>query len=175
MIVQYPKRVAAMALAITTAACTPALNWREVPLEGLVALLPCKPDHVERRVQFGAVNGPTPNAMLQVSGCEAADALYAISHVHVSDATQVQLTQTAWRQSSLGTLQAVVVAIQAQPLRLGTTFTLEKLEGKRPDGTAVQAQSAWLVKGQDIYQVAVYGAKLDKEMTELLFSELRFQ
>jgi hypothetical protein len=55
------------------------------------------------------------------------------------------------------------------------SFNLEKLDGKRPDGTAVQAQLAWLAKGQDIYHVAVYGARLDKEMSELLFSELRLQ
>lgn len=175
MTVHHRWCVAALVLALATAACSPALNWREVPLESLVALLPCKPDHAERRVQFDTLNGAIPDAVLQVSGCEAAGALYAVSHVRVTDAAQVVPTRTAWRQSALATFRAVAVGLQAKPLRLGTILTLEELEGKQADGTAIQAQWAWIVKGQDIYQVAVYGSKLDKEMTELLFSELRLQ
>ena len=178
----------AAALSLCAAACSPALNWREVPLEGLVALLPCKPDHAQRPVQLGA----QPDTVLQMSGCEAGGALYAISHVHVADAASVNATQAAWRQATLAPLQARVV--QTLPLQLAkalpgqaygatiaasaaapaeTAFQLEKLEGKRPDGAAVEAQVAWLSRGQDIYHVAVYGARLDRDMTELLFSELR--
>lgn len=191
---QYLRCVLAIALVTTLAACTPTLNWREVSLEGLVALLPCKPDHAARKVQLGPSNGVASNLTLQMSGCEAAGALYAISHVHLEDAALVHTTQTAWRDATLAALQASDV--QAQPLHLAkpapgkahnaaiartasahtatdTAFKLEKLDGKRPDGTAVKAQLTWLAKGQDIYHVAVYGPKLDKEMTELLFSELR--
>ena len=52
------------------------------------------------------------------------------------------------------------------------TVNPEKLDGKGPDGNAVQAQLFWLTKGNDIYHVAVYGPKLRPDMTELLFSEL---
>lgn len=179
----------AAALTLFAAACSPTLNWREVPLEGLVALLPCKPDHAQRPVQLGS-----QNTVLQMSGCEAGGALYAISHVHVADAASANATQAAWRQATLASLQARVV--QTLPLQLtkalpGQTyaaaaaaraagpadkvFRLEKLEGKRPDGAAVEAQVAWLPRGLDIYHVAVYGSRLDRDMTELLFSELRLQ
>lgn len=174
-------------MAALAAACSPVLNWRDVPLEGLVALLPCKPDHAQRSVQLGS-----QNTVLQMSGCEAGGALYAISHVHIPDTTQVDATQAAWRQSTLDSLQANVVQTQSLPLAkpvpgktqtrtttgamaADTAFNVEKLDGKRPDGTSVQAQLVWLAKGQDIYHVAVYGAKLDQEMSELLFSELRLQ
>lgn len=191
MSLQHRPRVSAPAfvLAVLAAtACSPALNWREVPLEGLVALLPCKPDHAQRPVQLGS-----QNTVLQMSGCEAAGALFAISHVHIADAAQVGATQAAWRQSTLANLQASVVQTQSLQLAklvpgktqardVGSSaaadtgaFNLEKLDGERPDGTPVQAQLAWLAKGQDIYHVAVYGAKLDQEMSELLFSELRLQ
>nr|WP_295781910.1 hypothetical protein [Rhodoferax sp.] len=197
---QSLRRVSAWATAATfalailaTTACSPALNWREVPIEGLVALLPCKPDHATRTVQLGS-----QNTVLQMSGCEAGGALYAISHVHIADAAQVGATQVAWRQSTLANLRASAVQTQSLPLAklvpgkaqaraIGGTpgsaapsdtaaFNLEKMDGKRPDGTAVQARLAWLTKGQDIYHVAVYGTKLDQEeMSELLFSELRLQ
>ena len=202
MSARYPRCALAVALVATLAACNPVLNWREVPLEGIVALLPCKPDHAQRTVQLGSPSGVAQTVTLQVSGCEAAGALYAISHVRVADLAQVPSAQAAWRQAALAALQAG--GVQAQPLQLAkpvpgqahsaaaaraetsgasvdtatdrmtnTAFMLEKLDGKRPDGTAVQAQLAWLAKGQDIYQVAVYANKLDAEMTELLFSELR--
>ena len=156
-------------------------------MEELVALLPCKPDHAERRVQLGSAD-----LMLQVSGCEASGALYAISHVRVADPRQLEPTKNEWRQATFATLQAGSVQTQALQLArppagqtrtvrpiggatLDAAFSLEKLQGKRPDGSAVQAQMAWLAKGQDLYHVAVFATKLDNEMTELLFSELRLQ
>ena len=156
-------------------------------MEELVALLPCKPDHAQRQVQLGSLN-----TTLQVSGCETAGALYAISHVRVADPSQLKPTKNAWREATFATLQAG--SVQTEPLRLakpraGQAYTvpsagdaashaelsLEKLEGKRSDGSAVQAQMVWLAKGQDLYHVAVFGTRLDKEKTELLFSELRLQ
>lgn len=170
----YRRCTAALALVATTVACSPALNWREVPLQGLVALLPCKPDHAERKVQLG----PT-EVILRMSGCEASGALYAISHVRVADIAQLESTKEAWRQGTLAALQATAAITQQTPQpatpsvgQAKATVNPEKLDGKGPDGSAVQAQLVWLTKGNDIYHVAVYGAKLRPEMTELLFSEL---
>jgi hypothetical protein len=156
-------------LAAATAACSPALNWREVPLKGLVAMLPCKPDNAERPIQLGP-----SNTRMQVSGCETAGALYAISHVQVADPTQLKPTQDAWREISVAAMQAGMMSTQT--LRMAkprAPFSLETMQGRRPDGTPLQAQMTWLSNGLDLYQVAVYGNKLDTEMTELLFSELR--
>ncbi len=162
------------ALALAAVACSPALNWREVPLEGLVTLLPCKPDRAERQVQLGAVD-----TMLRMAGCEASGALYAISHVRVADASQMEPAHQAWRQATLAAMQATAApassaAPYVKPVAAPAKGTLnpEKLDGKHPDGSAVQAQLLWLTRGQDIYHVAVYAPKLRPEMSELLFSEL---
>jgi hypothetical protein len=167
------RSLAVLAMAATVVACSPALNWREIPLNGLATLLPCKPDHAERVLQLGAAQVP-----LRMSGCEAAGALYAISHVQVQDVSQLQVVHQNWRQASLVAMQATNVpvplvkppAMPAGPNRMG--LRPEAFDGKRPDGSAVQVQILWLAKGKDIYQVAVYGNKLQPEMTELLFSEL---
>lgn len=165
--------MAALVLVVTTVACSPALNWREVPLQGLAALLPCKPDHAERKLQLGP-----SDVTLRMSGCEAAGALYAISHVRVTDPSQLQATHHAWRQATLAAMQATSDSMPPRPPvshSIGQAKAApnpEKLGGKRPDGSAVQAQLMWLNKGQDLYHVAVYGPKLPPEMTELLFSEL---
>ncbi len=168
--------MAALALVASAVACSPALNWRVVPLQELVTLLPCKPDHAERKLTLGALD-----VTLRMSGCEAAGALYAISHVQVADVAQLQATYHVWRQATLAAMQATAVPIlppqPASPAIGHAKMALhpEKLDGKSPDGSAVQAQLLWLTKGRDIYQVAVYGTKLRPEMTELLFSELSLQ
>ena len=172
MSLQLRLGIPALALAAITVACTPALNWREVTLNGMVALLPCKPDHAERVLQLGAVDVP-----LKMSGCEASGALYAISHVQVQDVARLQAVHQDWRQATLAAMQTSTAAAQFKPpaTPAGQTKTglrPEEFDGKRPDGSAVQAQILWVAKGKDIYQIAVYGSKLQPEMTELLFSEL---
>lgn len=165
-----PYRLPAAALLLVACmgvGCSPTLNWRAAGLEQLATLLPCKPDHAERKVQLASTE-----VLLQVSGCEAGGALYAISHVRVAGDGQVESVRVAWRQATLQTLQANATAVVPAPTDTPQT---EKVEGKGADGSPTQAQLRWLTKGQDIYQVAVYGPKLNPEMTELLFSELRLQ
>lgn len=170
------RTLVAVALVTTATACSPSLNWRTVSLQGLDVLLPCKPDHGERKVQLGV-----QAVLLRMSGCEASGALYAVSHLRVAEAAQVESTRIAWRKATLLAMQAAgdvtpsATAIDAPTTLSGVLPQPEQLDGKRPDGSPVKAQFVWLSKGQDIYQVAVYASQLDKEKTELLFSELRLQ
>ena len=173
MRLHYRRSLAALSLAATVLACSPALNWREVPLQGLVAWLPCKPDHAERQLPLGPAD-----VTMRMSGCEASGALYAISHVRVADLAQLHGTHQAWRQATLAAMQATAPpGPLPQPATPSTgqvkpVLNPEKMDGKRPDGSAVQAQLLWLNKGTDLYHVAVYAPTLRPEMTELLFSEL---
>lgn len=49
-------RLAVLAAVALLAACSPAFNWREVPVAGagLVAMLPCKVDRATRALPLGA-------------------------------------------------------------------------------------------------------------------------
>lgn len=175
------------ALLATLAACSPALNWREVRLERLVTLLPCKPDHAQRDVQLGA-----HTVAMHMSGCEAAGGLYAVSHVRLADPAQVGPAQAAWRQASLAHLRDSTV--QTLPFQLAKPKASEmrtadpqtaavpvdmlemlQVQAKHPDGSPLQARLVWLSSGVDVYHVALYGAHLSPEMSELLFSELVLQ
>lgn len=51
------KRTLPWVAALMLAACSPALNWRSVPLDGaaLTATLPCKPDHAVRTVEMAGL------------------------------------------------------------------------------------------------------------------------
>lgn len=165
--------IAALALAAITVGCTPSLNWREVSLNGMVALLPCKPDHAERVLPLGAMDVP-----LAMSGCEASGALYAISHVRVQDPSRMQAVYQDWRQATLAAMQATTAStLGTKPAttpqrRTKMGLRPEQFDGTRPDGSPVQAHLLWLTTGNDLYQIAVYGTKLPPETTELLFSEL---
>lgn len=161
-------------LAVATLACSPVLDWREVRLEGLQAMLPCKPDHGERGVQLGALD-----VRLQMSGCEAGGALFAISHVRVQG-DQATAVQAAWRSAALSNMQAS--AVQSHPIRLGkapasggSALDLLNAQGTQPDGKPVQARLVWIVAGNDVYHVAVYGPHLNDEQLETLFTDLRLQ
>lgn len=177
----------AFLLGMALLACTPKLNWREVQLGPLTVLLPCKPDHAQRSVRLGMADAP-----MQMVGCKAAEALYAVSRVHVTDPTQITGAQSAWYAATLANIKAS--AVKSQPVTIPRTlagvrpvnrienslvsphaFELLIANGLGPDGSSLQAQMIWFVNGLDIYHVAVYGAKLSREHTELLFSELKLQ
>jgi len=165
---------ATLAAALGGLACSPALNWREVRLEALSALLPCKPDRAVRTVQLA-----DQALEMGMAGCEAQGALFAISHVRVANQEAVEPTLQAWRVSALQRTQLVAANAAAPgpstlPDRSGKgSGAILETQGQQPDGSPVHAQLTWLVVGQDIFHAAVYAPYLTAEMTEPFFSELR--
>jgi hypothetical protein len=163
------------------------LNWREVRLGGLTALLPCKPDQAQRSVRLGATD-----IQMDMAGCEAADALYAISHVRAQDATHAAGLLSEWRAVTLSNLHAT--SVQPHPFKLAKVtegayqvpsgakvaapngeWELLWVQGQRPDASAVQARLTWFALGADVYHVAVYGAQLGPQTVDMLYSDLRLQ
>jgi hypothetical protein len=174
-------------LELAIVACTPALNWREVRLGGLTALLPCKPDQAQRSVRLG-----TTDIQMDMAGCEAVDALYAISHVQAPDATHAAGLLSEWRAVTLANLRATSVQPHAFKLAKVTDGAYQLpygvkvaspngewevlwVQGQRPDAGAVQARLAWFALGADVYHVAVYGAQLGPQTVDMLYSDLRLQ
>jgi len=162
--------------AVSLVACNPALNWREVHLQGLVATLPCKPDQAQRTVQLAA-----QDVAIDMRGCEADGALFAISHVRLDSATRTDAARADWRQQTLAAMRAA--SVRELPFRLKPTAHagvtpanhLLTAQGQRPDGSAVAARLLWLDAGQDLYHVAVYANTLTDERVEMLFSGLSLQ
>lgn len=153
-------------------ACNPALNWREVHLQTLVAMLPCKPDQAQRTVQLAA-----QDVTMDMQGCEADGALFAISHVRLDSATHTDAERTDWRQQTLAAMRAASVLELPFRLKPSTSAATHLLaaQGLRPDGSAVAARLLWLDAGQDLYHVAVYANTLSDERVEMLFSGLSLQ
>ena len=80
------KRTLPWVAALMLAACSPALNWRSVALDGaaLTATLPCKPDQATRTVELAGA--PVELSMV---GCDADGATFAVSHAALADPAQV--------------------------------------------------------------------------------------
>lgn len=163
------RTIAVLLALFSLQACSPGLNWRAVQLGHLSALLPCKPDSASRPVQLAG-----QSVTMEMSGCEAAGVLFAISRIQAADAARAPQLMAALRQATLAQVQAVAIHPLPDSGDAQTSFDVQ-VDGKRPDGVALQARLQWRVLGVAVYQIAAYGVHLDAAHTDPLISEARLQ
>ena len=154
---------------LAAVACTPSLNWREVLLGSLSTLLPCKPDRATRSVPLAGKTVP-----MEMAGCEAGGAMFAVSRIQADDPAQAPQLLAALRQASLAQLQTLDVHPQAQSGAAQASLDL-LVDGHRPDGTALQARFKWMQAGSEVYQIAIYSERLRAEQMDPLISETRLR
>jgi len=96
--------------ALGLAACSPALNWREVhpPDSGVVALFPCKPQRLARNVTLAGAM-----VRMAMSSCSAAGATYALSDADVGDPAKVADALTQLRAAATGNISGNTTAASA--------------------------------------------------------------
>lgn len=136
-------------------ACSPTFNWREVPVgdAGLVAMLPCKPDRATRAMPLGSAS-----VAVEVVGCEAGGATFAVAHARAADATQAEAWLTAWRAATRAQLT------DAQPTETPATLPRAALQ-PAPVRLDVSGKAAahllWFAQtragGVSLYQATVLG------------------
>lgn len=153
--------IAGAVLVAALGACSPALNWRTLPLGSLRFTLPCKPDQAQREVVLAGVN-----RMLEMRGCEADGALFAISRIVVGPAEDADAQVQAWRAAALAALQSPpgkaeeVTPPNYRGLPGARAAAWLHAQGRDPRGSEVQAQLGWLVSGREVFHLAVYGPHL---------------
>ena len=153
-----------LSLVLGLAACSPTFNWREVPVGGdLTALLPCKPDRATRELPLGdgGQGGLLQVMTLDMAGCPAGGATFAVAHAQAGSAEQAETWLTAWQAATraqwLGSqiAESVVVVPRAatapMPLRLD-------IVGVGSDGRATQAHIVWFTRAGRSGSVALYQA-----------------
>ena len=171
-------------LALLLAACSPALNWRSVPVEGapLTVLLPCKPEQAARPVEFPGL-GPVE---LSLMGCKADGATFAVSHLRVADAARAGAVLAQWRTAVLARMQADAAAAQDAPFTLSGALALpqsvrSRMAGRAADGAAVAAQGVWFAQldggGARLYHAVVYADNAQRlsAMGDTFFGGLQLQ
>jgi len=160
-----------IALVAVLVACAPALNWRQVPLDRITVLLPCKPDRAQRSLRLGE-----RDVTISMAGCEVDGALFAVSHIHQPDAASAAAVAREWRTATLANIRATAVVEETMaPVAGAAAVTLLSSQGVRPDASGVRAHLAWLVAGDDVFHVAAYASRLKPEQTDALFSDIKIQ
>lgn len=163
------------------AACSPTFNWRDVPLAPaeLTALLPCKPDRADRSLPLG---GET--LQVQMAGCEAGGATFAVAHARAANLAQAQAWLAAWRAGTRAQWQAatggqIAEAPVAMPraAAMPTPWQIE-VRGSGPDGKPTEARVRWFAHAQRdgsvaIYQATVLGRPTADDAASTFFDGLR--
>lgn len=159
-------RISLLLAVVVLSACSPALNWRRVPLGELAVTLPCKPDHTQRTVQWGG-----QALEMEMVGCEAEGALFAASRIHLPPGADAGPLQAQWQQASLVQMRAQGEPKNLPPQSPVRAITLQQItaSGQASDGKALQARLAWAVSGTDLYHLAVYAAQISPEMAVPFF------
>jgi len=168
------------------AACSPALNWRSVPVDaaGLTVLLPCKPDRAVRPVELGSAAAVD----LSMVGCDADGATFAVSHMRIDDPAQAGAMLALWQmavqarmQASQGTVNALNGSQPFVPLgalQLPQSARAE-LQGRMGDGRPTTAQAVWFARLDGtharLYHAVVYSPTPRPDVAQAFLDGLRLQ
>jgi hypothetical protein len=154
--------------------CSPSLDWREArPADGLTLLFPCKPDTHVRPV---AMNGASQS--MSVSSCSADGRTFALGYLDVSDIGQLAPVLQAMQQSLADKLQAPGAPALRKPATVpgATPHPLSVqlvVEGRRPDGRSLRADSLFFCRGLRVYQATMIGERADAQALDTFFSSLK--
>jgi hypothetical protein len=166
---KLPLSLLLLFLSLALASCTPAMNWREVRLAGALVLLPCKPDRAERDVRLA-----NTQVAMQMAGCEAAGAMFALSHAELLPTVEQSEVLTEWRTAALTKMNSSEVRELQSQAKTGPRFAIDlDATGRRASGEPLQARLAWLVSGRDIYHLAVYGKPNRGELSDNFFQQVK--
>lgn len=160
------------------AGCSPVFNWRDVPIadDGLVALLPCKPDRATRQLPLGGGNA---SVAVDMTGCEAGGATFAVAHATAEDAAQAERWMQAWRAATRGQLAgaAIVETPSALPRAADAPAPVRLDVQQGAGGGAAPAHMLWFAQQRPgkmaLYQATVLGRPASAEALGTFFEGLR--
>jgi hypothetical protein len=167
------QRLTVLSLALAGAGCNPVFNWREAhPAQtALTAMLPCKPEQGSRQVLLAG-----EPVELQMLGCEAGGATFALGWATLKDAARTGPALTQWRAATLANVRASAPADSRLSVPGATdTALLTVAGGRRPGGGSVTSQAAYFSQGAQVFQAALYAERPDAEVVQTFFSGLRLK
>jgi hypothetical protein len=166
-------RLVVLGGAVLGAACSPALDWREVrPADtSVTVLLPCKP-----QVSARSVNLAGRAVRLSMMACKADAWTWALVSTDVADPALVEPVLNALRDSTVANVQGRVlssapVAVRGVVPRAAHAGVL--VRGRKPDGAAANAQFVVFSHGTQVFQAIVMGETAPGQAAESFFYSLR--
>lgn len=165
---------AGLALCAGLVGCAPALDWRDVRPEdsGLLLQMPCRPGAVERRLDLAG----TPQRVV-LHSCSADGLTWGLAHADVGEPARVTPALQAWRDAAaanVGAAPAAGAPLQVPGATPSPAAARLRLQGRRPDGEAVQMQLALFTRGTLVFQATVLGPQVPAEAADTFFGSLRF-
>ena len=168
--------LALTAAAALLAACSPTFNWREVQIAdaGLIALLPCKAQRANRALPLGA-----DSVQVDMAGCEAGGATFAIAHASANSPVQAEAWLNAWRAATRSQLGEAKVTEAPATLQRATAVPAPlRLDAQPPQQGAAPVQVLWFAQSQKdgtvaLYQATVLGKPSSPEAPKTFFEGLR--
>ena len=164
-------------LAALAAACSPALNWRDVQPDdtALTLLLPCKPDMAQQTVPMGRV--PT---VLTVRGCDAGGATFAVGVADVGTASALVDVLGQWQSVTLAGIKADTgdfqrVAVKVPGAAAVPAPVLVKALGQRADGSAIHSHALYFAQGNQVFQVLMLATNISPEAEDMFFSSVKLR
>ena len=164
---------ACLAAAVSLAACSPALNWREIRPESseLLALFPCKPDRFARTLPLAG-----GKVEMHLVSCSVDGVTYAVAYAALDDPARITPALQQLREAAAANIGGE--AREPAPFAVnGMTPQAQaqrwRLHGRAADGEAVHEQIGLFHKGGRVYQATVVGPQLDAEAAEIFFGGLK--
>ncbi len=156
------------------AACAPALDWRDVRPAGSGVLMqfPCRPTSQQRQLALAG----TP-VTLVLHACAAGDQTWGLGVADMTDPARVSPALAELRASAAANLSAALGS-SAPLLPTGATpqagSVRTRLQGKLPDGQAVQMEVAVFAHGTQVFQASVLGRQLRDEGVDTFVASITF-
>lgn len=165
----------AACLLVGLAACAPALDWREVrpPGGAVVLLMPCRPLPQERRLTLAGAP-----VRLTLQACSAGGQTWAVAEADIADPARIGAALEELRTSMAANVAAA--GVTAWPLAVpGATPQPAaggaQVDGRLPDGRAVQLRLAVFAHGTRVYQATVLGEQVAPDAAQTFFGSIRVQ
>jgi len=163
---------AALALLAVLVACSPALDWREVRPDGseAVVLMPCKPASHARRVELAG-----SEFTWTLHACQAMGMTWGFGFAALDDPARVDDVLRELQRSALshiGASDGDPMPLQVDGATPGARAARLSVQGRLPDGRAVQQQVAFFVRGTRVYQASVVGTVVLAEEAQTFFDSL---
>jgi len=167
-------RGVALLLAAAAAACSPALDWREVRPEGsgLALLMPCRPSRQARTLRLAG-----REVTLVMIACSAGGQTWALAFADIADPAQVGAALAELQGSAAANVGAPAPRTQPLAVRGATPHAGSArfaLDGRLPDGSAAVEQGALFTRGTLVFQATVLGAQIPADAAETFIGSLRF-
>ena len=162
----------ALALLAALAACSPALDWREVRPEGsdVTMLFPCRPDKHERTVRIAGAD-----LRMQMHSCDSAGRTFSLAFVDAVEPTRVEPLLAALKASAAANIGGTPAQQPFAPP--GATpnpgSALLRVEGRLPDGRRVTEHAAFFVRGLRLHQATAIGETLPEDAVQTYFGAIK--